>query len=157
VAWATGPATPTDIGGYGAAALEALFRRRALAGDDTVAIVEAAGRRLALTMAWDGAGAADVLDATRRAGFSPDACEPAALAARRLASGDAAVGAALAAAERAPPVPLRPLRRPAATARRPWVIERVADEPVVASPAVHWWRRVLPRRGSGDGARHPAG
>ncbi len=127
-----------------------------LAGDDTVAISDGGGRRIALTLAWDGAGAAALLDAVRRAGFAADACEPAAVAACRLASGDVAVGAALAAGGRAPPVPLRPLRPPAATARRPWVIERVDDEPVAAGAAVHGWRRVLPGRWKADGARDPA-
>jgi hypothetical protein len=154
VAWETGPATVTDVGGCGASALDALFRRRALAGDDTVAVSDRGGRRIALTLAWDGDGAATLLDAARRAGFAPDACEPAALAASRLASGDPAVGAALGAGGGAPPGPLRPLRP--ATDRRPWVIERVADEPVAAAAAVRWWRRMLSSRGSGDDARGPA-
>ena len=137
VAVETGPVIATDVDGWGAAALGALFRRRGLAGDDTVAVIDGGGRRIALTLAWDGAGAAALLGAVRRAGFAADACEPAALAASRLLSGDVAVGAALAAVGRAAPVPLRPLRPPAATARRPWVIQRVDDEPVGALSLIH--------------------
>ena len=113
VAWETGPVDATDVGGCGAAALDALFRRRAprrrrhrrhrRRRRSTDRAHPGVGRGRAPPPSW-----------TRSAGpgSPPTRCEPAALAACRLASGDVAVGAALAAGGRA-------RARPAATAAIP--------------------------------------
>ncbi len=154
VAWETGPATPTDVGGYGAAVLDALFRRgpspATTPSPSSTAAVD--GSR----SPWRGTG---------RRRRPPGRGPPGRVRRRRLRTGragrlPAGVGrrGRWRRARRRPPcptVPLRPLRSPAAIARRPFVIERVADEPVVAGAAVQWWRRVLPGDGAGR-RRNPA-
>lgn len=134
-----GTVTENDVTGLDTVALDALFERRARAGDDAVVIV-GDHRRVALTLAWDEGRSATLTAAARRAGFAASACEPSAVAARRTSSGDAAVGAALVACGLAAGRTVRALRT-SESAGRPWVIERVDEAPDIAPSRRRRWRR----------------